>query len=455
MSEEGLAKNDAQRIPDPAAAFARMAQQAKDAVADAAVQGAKVAAAGAKIAAEQGSKAAAAGAAAAAAAKQIHQAFGAEYGDTFEGNIRDEDGRPIVPDPLVDELELKELDEIAKRYEKLASETKIQKLGKKAIEATPQQVKDAAKTIGGAVEDSFNGLINSLTEQQLIAEAFKTAAEGLGELGEQAAKMSIGRDYVLQKVNAGKQHEKVSELNEICLLRAYDISKAVGNEKLFHMGIAAIEGGGTGAAGYAGIPLNLVLSMLVYFRAVQSVAMFYGYDVKNDPAELMIAGDVFTKALSPSGASTDAAGAAGDYIGKIMLFAQGEGVKHAAKKGWQAMAEKKGSALLIAQLRATANKAAEKALKEAGKKGLEEGILKDALKPLGSKLTLKTVGKGVPIFGAGFGALFDVGEMHRIVDFADLFYCKRFIMEKPERVKRLCGNITEIAVDAAEAAAEE
>lgn len=41
-----------------------------------------------------------------------------------------------------------------------------------------------------------------------------------------------------------------------------------------------IEGGGTGAFGFWGLPFNLVLSTFLYFRAVQSIAMFYGYDVK-------------------------------------------------------------------------------------------------------------------------------------------------------------------------------
>ena len=85
----------------------------------------------------------------------------------------------------------------------------------------------------------------------------------------------------------------MSSLDEICLLRSYDVAKAANKTYGQHMGAAAVEGGATGAVGFWGIPTNFALSMLVYFRAVQSVAMMYGYDVKEDPDELMIAGQVF------------------------------------------------------------------------------------------------------------------------------------------------------------------
>ena len=65
------------------------------------------------------------------------------------------------------------------------------------------------------------------------------------------------------------------------------------------MGIALVEGGGTGAAGFWGLPANLALSMFIYFCVVQSVAMFYGYDVKDGPTgELDIASEVFQGALA-------------------------------------------------------------------------------------------------------------------------------------------------------------
>ena len=325
-------------------------------------------------------------------AKRVHQAFGGEYGDTFKGNVATDDGEYILPEPIIDDRECEEIDSIAKRYEKMTSPGVLAK-----------------------------------------------AAEGFGELEKQAAKASVSKEHVIQCINAGKQEQKISDISEICLLRAYDIAAVTAKERPQHMGIAFVEGGGTGAAGFWGLPANLALSMLIYFRAVQSVAMFYGYDVKEDPAELVIASEVFQRTMSPSTKGNPAT----DYIGKVLVYAESAAVKQAAKKGWAAMIEKGGAALAIAQMRALANKAAQKALEQGGKKAIEAGVFKKTLTQIGQKLTLKNVGRLVPVVGAGFGALFDTAQMNTILDFADLFYHKRFIVEKEQRVQRLTEQTLE------------
>ncbi len=369
-------------------------------------------------------------------AKRLHQAFGGEYGDIFEGNVVTEDGKYILPEPMIDDHERDEIDFIAKRYEKMISPGMLAKAGKKASEIAPAQVKEIAGKIGDAAKGTFEGF----TEQECMAAAIKKAAEGFGELEKQAAKVSVSKEHVVQRINAGKQEQKVSDISQICLLRAYDVAAVTAKERLQHMGIAFVEGGGTGAVGFWGLPANLALSMLAYFRAVQSVAMFYGYDVKEDPVELVIASEVFQKAMSPGSKGNPAT----DYIGKILIYAEGAGVKHAAKKGWATMIERGGAALAIAQMRALANKTAQNALENSGKKAIEAGVFKNTLEQIGRKLTLKNVGKFVPVVGAGFGALFDTAQMSTVLEFADLFYHKRFILEKEERVKKLTGYTAEI-----------
>ena len=99
--------------------------------------------------------------------------------------------------------------------------------------------------------------------------------------------------------------------------------------------------------------------------------MFYGYDVKNDSAELMIASEVFTSALSP--VSNDVNNEATTLIGKIMVMGQAAVVKQTAKKTWTDMASRGGIPLLLTQLRALAHKiCADSASKGRGKKGLEK-----------------------------------------------------------------------------------
>lgn len=362
-------------------------------------------------------------------AKRVHQAFGGEYGDTFKGNVVTDDGKYILPEPMIDDRECEEMDSIAERYKKMTSPRLFAKAGKKAGELAPAPVKEIAGKVGKTAKDALGGL----TEQELMTAAIKKAAECFGELEKQAAKASVSKEHVIQCINAGKQEQKISDISEICLLRAYDVAAITAKERPQHMGIALVEGGGTGAAGFWGLPANLALSMLIYFRAVQSVAMFYGYDVKEDPAELVIASEVFQGAMSPSTKGNPAT----DYIGKVLVYAESAAVKQSAKKGWAAMIEKGGAALAIAQMRALANKAAQKALENGGKKAIEAGVFKKTLTQIGQKLTLKNVGKLVPVVGAGFGALFDTAQMNTVLEFADLFYHKRFIIEKGQRVQRL------------------
>ena len=86
-----------------------------------------------------------------------------------------------------------------------------------------------------------------------------------------------------------------------------------------------------------------MLSIFFYYRAVQSVAMFYGYDVKNDSAELVIASEVFMNALSPSSSGSDEMSS---IIGKVMLMTEITAVKQTAKKTWSDMAARGGIGLL-------------------------------------------------------------------------------------------------------------
>ena len=166
--------------------------------------------------------------------------------------------------------------------------------------------------------------------------------------------------------------------------------------------------------------------------------MFYGYDVKNDSTELVIASEVFTNALSPS--TSDANNEATNIIGKIMLMSQAAVVKQTAKKTWTDMAARGGIPLLLAQMRALAHKSAQKALQNVGAKGLENNIFKEAFEQIGRKLTLKAIGKAEPIASTVTCALIDTAQMKKVLEYADIFYQKRFIVEKESRISNLIGE---------------
>ena len=204
------------------------------------------------------------------------------------------------------------------------------------------------------------------------------------------------------------------------------------------MTYAFMEGAGTGAAGFWGLPFNLVLSTFLYYRAVQSVAMFYGYNIKDDPDELIIASEVFSAALNPTQKGTQTE--LGGTITKILMVSELQTVRQLASKSWQEMAEHGGIALLITQMRALANASARKALAKAGEKGLENSLFTNTFKQLGAKLTHKNVKRIIPYVSGVIGALVDSSQMSKVIEYADIFYHKRFLIEKGTRINYLVNG---------------
>ena len=331
------------------------------------------------------------------------------------------------PVPIIDEREEKSLEELTKRYEKLIEPTKAVILGEKAIEMIPSKIKNLGTNIK-----------SSISEKDIYTKALKIALDGFKIIEEQAAKFTISEKTIIKQINKIESNNKIRKMDEICLVRGYDISKIVNKYKTQDVFAAMAEGGITGFAGFAGIPFNIALSTFLYYRAVQSVAMFYGYDVKNDSAEMVIAGEVFMKAISPQSSDINEMST---MISKIMIFTESTTIRQTVSKSWSDMASKGGICLLIAQMRALANKAAQKALEKTGKKGLEKTIFTEVLGQVGKKLTKNAVHKGMPYVSAVLGALIDTAQMKQVLDYADVFYNKRFILEKEDKLAILNSEI--------------
>ena len=338
------------------------------------------------------------------------------------------------PYPIIDRKESIVLDNLTRRYNKLIEPSAIAKLGTKANQLVPQKIKQIGNDIG-----------LSITEKELYTQIMKIIGSGFNAVEEQAVRLTVSEKYILDKINKAFPHYRLEALDEICLVRSYDLAKMVNDYRKSDTFFAIIEGGGTGAIGFWGLPFNIVLSTFLYFRAVQSIAMFYGYDVKNDYAEMVVARDVFMSSLSPT--KNDVNNEATSIIGKIMVMSQSAVVKQTAKKTWTDMATRGGIPLLLAQMRALANKSAQKALQNAGAKGLENNLFREAFEQIGRKLTLKTIGKSIPIISGVFGALIDTAQMKKVLEFSDIFYQKRFIFEKEDRVFCLLGD-NDIIIDA-------
>ncbi len=333
-----------------------------------------------------------------------------------------------IPKLIVDLKEEKTLETLTESYKKMTEPSKASKMLSKVSDKVPVAVKDSAEALKEKITDNEY----FLKSMEMLGKSFQT-------LEKYAAKITLSEKEILKQINTIDSSTQISSLEEICLLRSYEISKIVNKYKYIDIASALVEGAATGAPGFAGIPFNLVLSTFLFYRAVQSVALFYGYDIKNDPAELSIASEVFMSAMSPK---SESSGEMSNAIAKIMLLSTTTSIKQTVKKGWQAMAEKGGVHLAIAQIRALANNAAKKAIEKAGKKGIEKTAFTEVFEQIGKKLTQKAVGKAMPGVGAVIGGAIDTAQMIQIIEFANTFYQKRFILEKETRIDILLNGDT-------------
>lgn len=339
----------------------------------------------------------------------------------------------VAPSPVLDKKEREAISQLDKKYEKLVEPSALATLGRKVISKIPDQVVDVVKEAG-----------KTLSEQDLVKQALKIVGEGFADLEKGAAKVTVNEKTILTKVNKVYKEGTIDSLKELCFVREYDIANLVKKYKVSDRTLALVEGGATGAFGFAGLVPNIVLSTFLYFRAVQSIAMYYGYDVKNDDAEMEIAASVLMSALDPNQNAVNNELTAA--IGKFMIFTETTAIRQASAKTWTEMASRGGLSLLITQIRALSNAAAKKALANANKKGLEKSIFSGILEQLGKKFGLKSAGEAMPVIGGIVGGLFDTTQMKHITDYADIFYRKRFIQEKELRINALINPNSEGSV---------
>ena len=74
-----------------------------------------------------------------------------------------------------------------------------------------------------------------------------------------------------------------------------------------------------------------------------------------------------------------------------------------------------------------------------GAKGLENTLFREILEQIGKKISLNSLPKAVPVASAIAGALIDTAQMNKVLEYADIFYHKRFIYEKQIRIDILLG----------------
>lgn len=280
-------------------------------------------------------------------------------------------------------------------------------------------------------------IVKSATEWAVIQKAIEAATKGFVFLGKKILKYTVSKRLAAEHVSKVIGYE--CRFEEICEQRSYFVQKSVYSRDVYKTLQALVEGGTTGAFGLPGIPFNIVLSMALFFRAAQDIAIHYGYDVIDDPIEMDILSEIFLSAYSPTFDKVAREG--GLMFGNILLKSNLVNLaKNVNKMTLKELAEKGSTELFYVQIRALAHKTAQKALDRAGQRGIENVYLRKILKEVGKKLPKKKVLQYVPGIGALFGAGFDMYQMERVLKGVNLQYHMRFLMEKDERVKLLHGQ---------------
>ena len=275
--------------------------------------------------------------------------------------------------------------------------------------------------------------VDAAMDAELIKLALEHAAKGFGELTKRASSFTLSPDGVVQTLRS--DGHAVYSYDYICAMRSYQIERSLTRRDWKDLCAALVEGAATGAPGFIGVPFNLALSFLLYFGATQSTALYYGYDVRNDPHELQFASEVTLSSLEPN--LTKGAETLGGLIGKMMLAAELSALSTGLKKTYTQMAGRGGAQLLYVQIRALANKAAEKALKNSGSKSIEASVFRNMLEQVAKRLPKEAGKKAVPLLGAVIGGFCDTYLMHRVLTGANLIYHKRYLHEKGARVDEL------------------
>ena len=325
----------------------------------------------------------------------------------------------------LDKKEIELLESLTKEYERFIEPGFVAK--------SLKTVKDKVSAlIPNSVQNSVDELTNNFSELELIKQTLEVASKGFLSLQEQSAKFTISKSLIVVDISK-RNNCKITEFDNICTLRSYDIEKCIENNKYKDILLALGEGAATGLPGLIGVPFNLTLSLFLFFRTVQNIALYYGYDVNDDPRELEFASSVVMACLSPN--AEKGTETLGGVIGQMMLAANFDILKSSlGKKTFGQMVESGGIELLYVQIRALANKAAKKALDKAGKDGLEQSVFKQLLKQLGERLPKEAAKKSIPFISAAIGGLSDTYQMTRVLKGANLIYHKRFLFEKEKRI---------------------
>ncbi len=342
---------------------------------------------------------------------------------------------PNLPEPIVDSRERNRFSQLKEEYEDFRTPGLLGQAANIAQNGLAKANGKLKKWVPGLrnAQNNIEELFQKASQKQVVKKALAKAARGGGLALQWGAQKTLSRSAVVSRLQNGGVRAETFE--DICKGRSYNVEPIAEKDWKSRSG-AALEGFGTGMVGGArGALASLALSMALFYRATQRIALHFGYDALGRDSEQALAAEVTLQALHPDGEPP--ADSAAGVVGKVLIAGEVSALTKALKRRtYQEMAEQGASQLLYVRLRATANKAAQKALDRAGREGFENAIIRRLLRDLGERVPKRIGQRAVPIVGGFIGAGMDSYYMDQVIRGATLFYHKRFIAEKKERVRQ-------------------
>ena len=221
-----------------------------------------------------------------------------------------------------------------------------------------------------------------------IGNAIKGAVNGVVGVCNDVAQWSVRTDAVYSEFR--KAGLSVEKPEDIASLELEEIDKTVGFLAAKYKSLAGLEGGATGAAGVAGILIDVPALVTLNLRAVGEYATYYGFDVTSQQERLWVM-NVLGYASSPNDLSKQHA------LAQLVLIAQDV----ARRRAWEVLEEH-----AFVQ------------------------ILQQIAKAVGIRLTKAKLAQVIPAVGAAVGAGFNAYYTSRVCDAAYYLYRERFLAEK-------------------------
>ncbi len=333
-----------------------------------------------------------------------------------------------LPNPIVNYKEIRELTDLTEEYKSLIKPRSINKTVNSINSLIPKPIKDITKNKLDSVTVSTK---EKLSENDIFTKAINILSKAFDKIEELAEKVTLKEKDILKQITGIRTENSITDLNEICLIRSYDISKLVDKNKRIEIIAAIIEGAATGAPGFAGIPFNLALSSFLYYVTVQSIALFYGYDTKNNPAELEIASEIFMQAVNPQSIDKRALSPS---IYDFMLFNENTLRRN---ENYDALLSNSEAQILLKNINFIAETSAKIHFEKSDKSDFPKKMFSYVFEQVGRKVAQKSILKTVPLVGAVVGGILDHRQMVNTIKFAEIFYQKRFVYEKGSRINDL------------------